>query len=480
MSDGTARVGTRNLQCDSLAGVLALQKAANLGGGPLPAATRIKWLDRLIGMMVDHKLDIAHAVDQDFGGRSREATLTADVFAVLGSLKYAKANLHDWMKPVAHEGIFPDAVARVEFQPLGVVGLISPWNFPFNLTFAPLAGIVAAGNRCMIKTSEFTPNSSELIKKMIVEAFDPSEIAVFNGGPDVAQAFTRLSFDHLLYTGGGAVAKQVMRAAAENLVPVTLELGGKCPVIVSATASIEDAANRLMTIKTLNAGQICLAPDYVLVPENQVDNFKSAAAKAVAQMYPTLAGNPDYTSIINQSHYNRLQRHLADAKEKGADIVELNPANESFSGNTRRIPPTLIVNPTEDMTVMQEEIFGPLLPVKTYRGIDDAIGYVNGKANPLALYYFGGGEEERRVLDRTRSGGVTVNDVMTHAFAEGLPFGGTGASGMGSYHGKAGFMNFSHARSVYQQSRAIEAEYMIKPPFGDQLRGFLDVAISKA
>jgi coniferyl-aldehyde dehydrogenase len=475
-----ARADLKLVEQNDLTALLSRQKAAALASGPLSIKTRQEWLDRLIGLMVDFKSEIADAVNEDFGSRSREATLMADVFAVLGALKYAKASLAEWVKPVSYEGIFPDAEAHVEYQPLGVVGVMSPWNFPFNLTFAPIAGIVAAGNRVMIRPSELSPASSALMERMISSAFDPSEIAVVTGGPEVAQAFASLPFDHLLFTGGGAVARRVMKAAAENLVPVTLELGGKCPVVVSSSASIDDVANRVLTIKTLNAGQICLAPDYVLLPETELDNFVAAATKAVAAQYPTLAANPDYTSIINQRQFDRLQAYLADARSKGATVIELNPAGESFSGAARRMPPTLVLHPTDAMDVMQEEIFGPILPVKTYRGIDEAIAFINSKESPLALYYFGGDPaEERRVLDGTRSGGVTINDVMTHAFAETMPFGGVGPSGVGSYHGKAGFINFSHARSVYRQSRAIEAEYMIRAPFGEPIRQFLDSVIVK-
>jgi coniferyl-aldehyde dehydrogenase len=472
-------VNPHSIDQGGLRALLERQRAAHFESGPLSADQRIEWLDRLIGLMVDFKTEIAEAIDEDFGGRCKDISLLADVYAVIGSYKFAKANLKQWMKPVDYAGAFPDAVARVEYQPVGVVGLMSPWNFPVNLAMGPLAGIVAAGNRCLLKPSELTPLSSALISRMISSAFDPSEIAVVLGGADVARDFTGLAFDHLLFTGGGSIARHVMRAAAENLVPVTLELGGKCPVLVSKSAEIENAAARVLTIKTLNAGQICLAPDYVFLPDGSVDAFVTAATKAVSAMYPKLFANPDYTSVINDHHYARLQRHLADAKAKGATIVEINPAAETFDRNSRRMPPTLVLNVTDDMEIMQDEIFGPVLPVKTYRHIDEAIGYVNSKPSPLALYYFGEGDEQRRVIDRTRSGGVTVNDVMTHAFSEELPFGGVGESGIGSYHGKAGFLNFSHARSVYWQSKAIEAEYALRPPFGEPLRQFLDAEIKR-
>ncbi len=461
--------------------VLECQKAASRAEGVSTAARRIDWLDRVIGMTVDHKDEIADALCEDFGNRSREATLIADVFAVVGSLKFAKEHLRDWMKAASYDAPFPDGQASVEYHPLGVVGMMSPWNFPFNLTLAPLAGIIAAGNRCIIKPSELTPASSDLLARMIASAFDETEIAVILGGTDVAAEFSRLPFDHLLFTGGTAVAKHVMRAAAENLVPVTLELGGKSPVVVSNSASIEDAAARVMTVKTLNAGQICLAPDYIFIPDGKTDEFVAAATKSVATMFPTLKDNPDYTSIINQRHYERLQSYLEDARKSGAKIVEINPKSEDFSQQpARRIPPTLVINPGDDTLIMNEEIFGPLLPVRTYKKVDEVIDYINDRPSPLALYYFGEDKgEERRVVEHTRSGGVTINDVMAHAFVETLPFGGVGASGMGSYHGKAGFLAFSHARSVYRQSRSPEAEHMLRPPYGDQMRQFLAAAITK-
>lgn len=474
----TAAFTTQQRELERL---LQVQKAAHLAAGPLSAETRIDWLDRLIGLMVDRQDDIIAAVNEDFGNRSGVATLLADVFAVIGSLKLARENLRDWMQPEHFEAAFPDAVARVEYQPLGVVGILSPWNFPFNLTFAPLAGVVAAGNRAIIKPSEFTPACSELLRDMIAGAFDESEIAVVTGDAAVAAHFATLPFDHILFTGSTSVAKHVARAAAENLVPLTLELGGKSPVIVSDSAPIADAAARVMTIKTLNAGQICLAPDYVLVPEGKVDEFASAATSAVAAMFPTLKDNPDYTSIINQRHYDRLRSYIDDARAKGARIVEINPAGEDFSQQeARRLPPTLVIDAPDDARIMQDEIFGPLLPVRTFGAIEEAIGYVNDRPRPLALYYFGqDAAEERLVLDRTTSGGVTVNDVMSHAFAENMPFGGVGASGSGAYHGKAGFLAFSHAKSIYRQSKAVEAEYFLRPPYGDAIRQFLAGAISR-
>jgi len=461
--------------------ILQAQKRACIAHGPLSIDERIDWLNRLIGLLVDNKDRIADTISEDFGNRTRELSLLADVLTGIGSLKFARDNLTAWMAPQAHAGLFPDAEARVEYAPLGVVGMLSPWNFPFNLTFAPLAGIVAAGNRCMIKPSELTPKSSALIAELIGAAFSETEIAVVLGGPDVAAAFSALPFDHLLYTGSTAVGRHVMRAAAENLVPVTLELGGKSPVIISRSAPLDDAAARIMTIKTLNAGQICLAPDYVLLPKEQIEPFIASATRAVGAMFPTIADNPDYTSIINDRHHARLQDYLAEAKADGARVVEINPAGEDITArNVRRIPPTLVIEPREDSKIMQEEIFGPLLPVLTYDTVDQAIAFVNGRDRPLALYYFGRDPaEEAEVLRRTNSGGVTVNDVMTHVFCETMPFGGVGASGMGAYHGEPGFRTFSHARAVYRQSAAPEAEYAVRAPYGEPMRQYLTAMIAR-
>ena len=349
-----------------------------------------------------------------------------------------------------------------------MIGCISPWNFPVQLTFGPLAGVFAAGNRTMIKPSEFTPMTSELMKEIFASSFDVEEVAVFTGGPEVGSAFSGLPFDHLLFTGATSIAKHVMRAASENLVPVTLELGGKSPVVIGKSADMELAAANVMTGKTMNAGQICLAPDYVFVPEDRADDFIAAAKASVEKMYPSIKDNPDYTSVVNDRHFERLTGYIEDARNKGAEVIEINPANEDFSQQEHhRIPPTLIIDPTEDMKVMQEEIFGPVLPIKKYRDISEPLAYINDHARPLGLYYFGNDRaEERKVLTETTSGGVTVNDVVMHVAQEDLPFGGVGSSGMGSYHGFDGFKTFSHAKAILTQSRTVsKLAAMIRPPY---------------
>ncbi|MDA7601894.1 coniferyl aldehyde dehydrogenase [Gammaproteobacteria bacterium] len=443
--------------------VLELQKQLNITEGAPSAALRADRLDRCMAMVSAYKKEIVESMQDDFGNRDPIMSATTEVDSVIGPMVHAKKNLKKWMKSEKRKasiaGTGPllsltGAKAVINYQPKGVVGVISPWNFPVNLALAPLAGIIAAGNRVMLKPSELTPSSSDLMKKMINEYFDESEIAVFTGDPSVGAAFSALAFDHMLFTGGTEIAKHVMRAAADNLVPLTLELGGKSPVVVGQSSKMQDVAQRVMQGKTMNAGQICLAPDYALVPEGRVNEFVDAAVSVTSEMFPEMKDNDDYTSIINQKHYDRIQGYLTDAKEKGAEVVEINPSNEDFSQQPHhKIPPTIVLNPTEDMQIMQEEIFGPVLPVKTYSNVSESVDYINSKDRPLGLYYFGKDKKEQDfVLNNTTSGGVTVNDVISHIQMEDLPFGGVGPSGMGSYHGHDGFKEFSHAKATYTQS----------------------------
>jgi len=471
----------------SMQALLDRQKAANLRDGAPSAEKRIERLDRCIGLLVDHRKAIEEALNNDFGARSPEVTAFADVASSIGPLTHAKANLRKWMKTERRAtspallGLF-GAKAEVRYQPKGVVGVISPWNFPVNLTFSPLAGIIAAGNRAMIKPSEYTPATSALMASMFGGAFSEEEIAVIIGGPEVGEAFASLPFDHMIFTGATGIARHVMRAAAANLTPLTLELGGKSPVIIGRSADLPTAAARIMNGKTLNAGQICLAPDYVLTPKESLDSFVGEASGAVRRMFPTLKDNPDYTAIIAQRHYDRIMGYIDDARAKGARVVELKPDGEDLTQQEhRKIAPTLIIDPTDDMKVMQEEIFGPVLPVKTYNGVDEAIAYVNAHERPLGLYYFGADAAEReKVLAGTTSGGVTVNDVIFHVAQEELPFGGVGPSGMGSYHGHDGFREFSHRKSIYTQlKKDIGPLAQLRPPYGPAIRKYLDGAIKR-
>lgn len=444
--------------------VLELQKNLNIKEGAPDIKLRTDRLDRVISMVTKNEKAIIAALQEDFGNRDPVMTAATEVVSVVGPMEHAKKNLKKWMKtekrkaaiaPLGSALSLLGAKAEIRYQPKGVVGAISPWNFPLNLALAPLSGILAAGNRVMLKPSELTPSSSDITKSMIEEYFDESEMAVFVGDPEVGAAFSGLAFDHLIFTGGTAIAKHVMKAASENLVPLTLELGGKSPVVVGKSSKIKEAAQRVMQGKTMNAGQICLAPDYALVPEENIDEFVKAAVDVTSEMYPDMKDNEDFTSIINQKHYDRIQGYLADAKEKGAEVVEINPANEDFSQQPHhKIPPTLVLNPTDDMQIMQEEIFGPVLPIKTYSDVSETVDYINSKDRPLGLYYFGEDSKEKDyVLNNTTSGGVTVNDVISHIQMEDLPFGGVGPSGMGSYHGHDGFKEFSHAKAVYKQTK---------------------------
>ncbi len=467
--------------------LLTRQRAAQLRDGAPSAAIRIDRLNRCIALLVDNRGQIEAALNADFGARSRQVTAFTDVASSIGPLKHARDHVARWMRPQRRSttprilGLF-GARAEIRCQPKGVVGLISPWNFPVNLTFAPLAGVLAAGNRAMIKPSEVTPATSELLKKMFASAFDEEEIAVVTGGPEVGQAFASLAFDHLIFTGATSIGRQVMRAAAENLVPVTLELGGKSPVVIGRSADLAVAAARIMNGKTLNAGQICLAPDYVLAPADGLGAFVEEAKAAVGRMFPTIRDNPDYTAVVADRHYARLTGYVDDARAKGAEIVEINPAGEDLRQQPhRRIAPTLILNPTDDMKVMQEEIFGPLLPIKAYQKLDEAIDYINAHDRPLGLYYFGTDTNERdRVLERTTSGGVTVNDVVMHVAQEELPFGGIGPAGMGAYHGHDGFREFSHRKSIFHQmKRDIAPLRMLRPPYGAGIARFLATQIKR-
>jgi coniferyl-aldehyde dehydrogenase len=467
--------------------VLELQRADYIAEGGVSPATRKDRLNRGIDVVLKHKDRLVEALNTDFGCRPREVTMLTDIAASVTPMKHAVKHLDRWMRPSRRPTMFPlnllGGRSRVEYQPLGVVGVISPWNFPVNLTFGPLAGILAAGNRAMIKPSEFTPATSEVMAEMVGEAFDEKEVAIFTGGPEVGQAFSGLPFDHLLFTGATGVAKHIMAAAARNLVPVTLELGGKSPVIISRDVDVPMAAQRIMLGKTLNAGQICLAPDYLMVPEEKLADIVDALKAATSEMYPTLLDNPEYTSVVNERHFQRLNGYLADAIERGATPEAVNPAGEDFSAQngTHKIPPTLIVNPPEGSKVLEEEIFGPLLPIRTYRDFDEAIAYVNARPRPLAAYYFGtNATEEEAVLMHTTSGGVCVNDVIMHVSQEELPFGGVGPSGMGAYHGEAGFRTFSHAKSVYRQSRFNVAKIAgLLPPYGEATEKSIRMQVKK-
>ena len=441
---------------DEMNRVLQDQKDFYLKNGAPSIDLRIDRLERLKLLIMDNRYDFVDALNTDFGNRSKNASMLSDVYGIMPAINQAIKNVKKWSKPEKKSSNFPfgliGAKSYIKYEPLGTVGMISPWNFPVNLTFVPLVSIFAAGNQVMHKPSEHTPTTSLLLKELCDKSFDQHEFATFLGGPEVGESFTNLSFDHLLYTGGGAVAKHVMASASKNLVPCTLELGGKSPVVIGKSADLKSSAKRIMFGKTMNAGQICLAPDYVVVHKDQKDDFIKETKDAVSEYFPNIKDNDDYTSIINQKHYDRLKALLDDANEKGANIDEINPSNEDFSQQEFfKIPPTIVTNTSDDMKIMQEEIFGPLLPIIEYNEIEDATKLINSKDRPLGLYYFGNDkDEENEILNKTSSGGVTVNNVISHLQQNNLSFGGVGPSGMGRYKSFEGFKNFSNPRAYYK------------------------------
>lgn len=447
--------------------LLNVQRQA-FAANPMPTAgQRYQWLKALSTVLSNERQALIAAISSDFSHRSADETLLAELMPSLQGIHYASRHLKRWMKPSRRSvGMaFQPASAKVVYQPLGVVGIIVPWNYPLFLAIGPLVGALSAGNRVMLKLSESTPATGQLLKRLLAQVFPENMVAVVLGETDVGVAFSKLPFDHLLFTGATSVGRHVMRAAAENLTPVTLELGGKSPAIVSNDVPLKDAAERIAFGKGLNAGQTCVAPDYVLVPQDRVDAFVEAYRQAIHDFYPTLADNPDYTAIINERHLSRLNRYLDDAVSKGAKVISLFNA-----GQGRRMPFSLLLNVSDDMTVMQDEIFGPILPIVTYGGIDQAFAYINQRPRPLALYYFGYERaEQQRVLEQTHSGGVCINDTLLHVAQDDMPFGGVGASGMGHYHGHEGFLTFSKAKSVFIKQR-FNAARLIYPPYGKAIQ----------
>lgn len=466
---------------EDLNSVLARMKDAQQRSGSPSHATRIASLEKLEAALLRRKDAIVSAISKDFGHRSSHESLSGEVWAVENAIKHAKVNLREWMEPSPREvgWVFLPSSAQVLPQPVGVVGVISPWNYPVQLSLSPLVSALAAGNRVMLKPSELTPETSALLRDLLAEAFADHEVFVVTGGPEVGERFSRLPFDHLLFTGSARVGKLVMRAASENLVPVTLELGGKSPSIVGDDFSLGTAAQRIMAGKLFSAGQTCIAPDYAMVLESARDEFVKACERAVSTMYPRLRENPDYTTILAASHVARLRGLLEDAKAGGARVIEINPAHEDGLDAARKMAPALVLDPTEKMLVSQEEIFGPILPIVTYRTLDDAIAYVNARPRPLALYYFGHDASAiGRVVSETISGAVTVNETLLHILQDDLPFGGIGPSGMGHYHGRDGFETFTKKKPVFKQS-LLSARGLMRPPYGKAADGLLRLLIRK-
>ena len=466
------------------AALLAAQQAAFRTEGPVSAATRQARLQRAIDMLVKHCDALCQAMGEDFGGRAAVFSMMNDVAGSLGSLKHARDQLAAWMPDQTRPSVAPfdnfGATAWVRYQPKGVVGIIGTWNAPVFTLLSPLASVFAAGNRAVLKPSEIAPRTAEALARAVAEFFAPEELAVVTGGPDVAAEFSRQPWNHLVFTGSTAVGKSIMQAAAEHLVPVTLELGGKSPVLIGQSADIANAAERIAVGKGLNSGQLCVSPDTVWVHEAQANALIEALQLAYSRQFPTIAGNPDLTPVVNERHFARVESYVADAGARGARVVMAGDWPSTEGAAERRMPLRIVVNPPADSVIAQHEIFGPALVLRTYRALSDAVAELNAGERPLALYYFGNDAAEQQwVLDHTLSGGVSINDVAMHPALHDAPFGGVGASGMGHYHGHEGFLEFSHARSVYSAgSHDPRREWGMLPPYTEQFAQMVRGAIT--
>jgi coniferyl-aldehyde dehydrogenase len=448
---------------------------------PLRLEKRLEALSHLLQSIVNHQDELVEAVSADFGHRAATETRILELFPLIDEIRFLKRHLRRWMRPrrVAANWQFLPSRAQVLYQPLGIVGVIGAWNYPILLTLSPLANALAAGNHVIVKPSEHAPKTADVLRRIISTAFPEEYVAVVIGGKEVASALCTLPLDHILFTGSSAVGKLVMRSAAENLTPVTLELGGKSPALVHESYPMTTAADRICSAKFWNAGQTCVAPDYALVPDRKRDEFLSSCEEAVARRYSASSSNCDYTHMIGKSAWDRMQQLVDDAKSKGARVIQASPIDRDLTSASRAFPPTWIVDADDSMRVMQEEIFGPILPVVTYSSFADALSFINARPRPLALYYFDTNKSRtRNVLEQTTSGGACINDCIFQFVQHRLPFGGVGPSGMGAYHGFDGFTAFSKKKGVFLPSRLVGSvlDKFFKPPYGprtDRVIGLL-------
>ena len=466
----------------SIRSVLDLQRAAFTAEGPVSAEIRQGRIQRVIDLLVRHNDELCAAMGDDFGSRPVVFSMMNDVLGSLGALKPARDRLATWMADEPRASVQPfdqfGATAWVRYQPKGVVGIIGTWNAPLFTLLAPLASVLAAGNRAVLKPSEVAPRTAAVLARVVPEFFGADELAVVTGGPDVSAAFSAQPWDHLVFTGSGEVGKKVMQAAAQNLVPVTLELGGKSPVLVGRSADIANAAERIAVGKAQNSGQLCVSPDVVWVHESQADALVQALQAAYAGLFPQAAANADVVSVVNGRHFDRVESYVADAAARGAQVVVAGEAADGFAD--RRMPLRIVVRPPADAVITQHEIFGPALVVQTYHEINAAVQSIQSGPRPLALYYFGQDlDEQAWVLDHTLSGGVAINDVLMHAALNDAPFGGVGGSGMGHYQGREGFLEFSHTRSVYRAGHHDpRREWGLLPPYAAHLESMMRAAVT--
>jgi len=453
--------------------ILELQKQAFIERGIPSVEQRVQALDKLAKMVSENSEQIVKAVQADFGHRSPHETILSEVLSVIAEVKFIKGKLKKWTKPVKPAfGGLPGG--KMIYQPKGVIGIMGAWNYPVQLVMSPLIGVIGAGNHAMIKPPDVTPRTGELIKDLIAQTFDEEYITVITGEVQSSIDFSHLPFNHLIYTGNTEVGRQVMMAAAKNLTPVTLEMGGKSPTIIADNFPVEKAISRLMMGKSMNAGQTCIAPDYVLLNKNREQEFVDKFVKASTKRYPSVVDNPDITWIVNDRHFKRVNDMIEDARQKGANVIQVNPKNEQIPAGSRVIPLTVITNVNDDMRVMQEEIFGPVLPVKGVESTDEAFRYVAERPRPLALYYFDSDKKSaKKAMENTISGGACVNDAMVHIANMNMPFGGTGDSGLGHYHGFDGFVEFSHKKSIQFSSARFSPTSLAGGPYPKFLYGLL-------
>jgi coniferyl-aldehyde dehydrogenase len=465
------------LHTQNLEALVELQRSKFRAEGEVTYATRIDRLKRLKALIVENKIEFAKTTKREFGGaRSYEFSLFSEFAGKVEGIDYSMKHLKEWMKPEKRKTNKPmnflGGKSEVRHFPKGVVGIISPWNLPFGLTVAPLTSALAAGNRALLKPSEFVPETAALFADVVPKYFSEDEVAVVTGGAEISQRFAELPFDHLLFTGSTNIGSKVMQSASKNLVPVTLELGGKSPVIIGRSAKLDLAGTRLTFGKLLNGGQLCLSPDYVVVPNELEEQLIARVVQEAQSMYPNITENEDYAGVINERHFARLQNYIDDAVAKGAKLTIVGADKTRASEDNRRMPLHILQNVNEDMLVMHEEIFGPILPVMTYSDVAEVPDMIEPRRNPLAMYYFGKDKSEQEyLLSNVQSGGVCINDITLHYVQEDLPFGGVGASGMGAYHGPEGFRTLSHARAIYSQTM-IDVLPIIgaRPPFGNKFR----------
>ena len=470
---------------ETMRAVFETQERASRQYAPLPYQKRLEALEMLLQGIFKHEEAFVAASQADFGQRSAHETRLLEIFPAVDEIRHAKRHLRRWMKPL-HARVnwqYLPGRARIIYQPLGVTGVIGAWNYPVLLTLSPLVNALAAGNHVMIKPSELAPATAVAITQMIAEAFPEEYVAVITGGKEVAAAFAALPFDHLLYTGSDRVGRLVMKAAAENLTPVTLELGGKSPALVHESYPMDTAAERICSAKFWNAGQTCVAPDYALVPSQKAEEFLRCAEAIVSRRYPHPQSNPDYTHMISEDACRRMQQLLDDAMSKGARVIQPGSSQLAFTAESRIFPPTLVLNSDDSMRLLQEEIFGPILPVISYSSFDDALAFIHARPRPLALYYFDRDSSRiEAVLNKTVSGGVTVNDCIFHFPQHALPFGGVGPSGMGAYHGFDGFAAFSKKKGVLLQSGLVASllARAMKPPYTPRSNRILDLLLRRS